>query len=248
MTENRKGFGFGVFIVTYTIKTQKAHIIYARSNLVLVLPLSDSISIVFQGGGSPYAQKNVKHDCLHGFTEVRFISIQEFGKRTMRSLNLDLFWKRLSANAVTIRPYTLTLSALILTVSVARLISYRAPRFHWEPQAGLHVHHYAFGIFALAIAGYTALVFKGPRATFWIALLYGFGMGLVFDEFGLWLHLQEAHGLRWNNTGLLIVAAAFFFIGIACTSIFKRGFRRKVDESLSVTRSDAEMYGLGESD
>ena len=96
----------------------------------------------------------------------------------------------------------------LLTVFIARLNSWFFPRFHWEPLPGLHVHHYVYGIFMLSAAGYLALIFKGPSATFWIALLYGLGIGLTFDEFGIWLNPPFQRGTRWNYGGLTVVVAA----------------------------------------
>jgi hypothetical protein len=102
--------------------------------------------------------------------------------------------------------------AFALTIVGARLFSVVFPRVHWEPIAGLHVHHYVYGIFLLTLAGYFALVFKGPRATRWIALLYGLGVGLTFDEFGMWFNPPFVRGVRWNTNG---IAYAAVLIGVA---------------------------------
>jgi hypothetical protein len=96
-------------------------------------------------------------------------------------------------------------AAFVLTVVAARLFSVFFPRVHWEPVAGLHIHHYVYGIFLLTIAGYLALIFKGPRSTRWIALLYGLGVGLTFDEFGMWFNPPFVRGVRWNTNGIVYV-------------------------------------------
>lgn len=101
-----------------------------------------------------------------------------------------------------------------LTVAGARAFSIVLPRVHWEPVPGVHVHHYVYGIFILAIAGYLALIFKGNRATTWIALLYGLGIGLTFDEFGMWMNPPFVRGVRWNTNGLTIVLFALAFAGL----------------------------------
>src|SRR6185295_15090801 len=106
-------------------------------------------------------------------------------------------------------------AALLATVIVARLVSTFFPRFHWEPTPGLHVHHYVYGIFILTVAGYLALRFKGPRATTWISLLYGLGVGLTFDEFGMWFNPPFVRGVRWNHDGLSAIVIVFGVIGIA---------------------------------
>src|SRR5947199_8181944 len=96
-------------------------------------------------------------------------------------------------------------AAFILTAAGARLFSLVLPWVHWEPITGLHIHHYVYGIFILTAAGYLALVFKSHRATLCIALLYGLGVGLTFDEFGMWLNLPFQRVVRWSTTGLHIV-------------------------------------------
>ena len=111
------------------------------------------------------------------------------------------------------RPLPFGAGAFLLTVGMARLFSYLWPRqFHVRFPSGLHLHHYVFGIFILTIAGFLALVFKGPRATFGIALLYGLGVGLTYDEFGFWVNPPFVRGARWNSDGLLIVGGAFLVV------------------------------------
>ena len=106
-------------------------------------------------------------------------------------------------------------AAFILTAAGARLFSLVLPWVHWEPVPGLHIHHYVYGIFILTAAGYLALVFKGDRATLWIALLYGLGVGLTFDEFGMWLNPPFQRGVRWSTNGLTIVIVALVMAALA---------------------------------
>jgi hypothetical protein len=110
------------------------------------------------------------------------------------------------------RPILFGAVAVALTVVVARLLNYVFPRTHLPLIPGMRVHHYVFGIFILTIAGYLALLFKGPRASFWIALLYGLGVGLTFDEFGFWFNPSRAamaRGVRWQYTGILVIMSFF---------------------------------------
>mgnify|MGYP001605639120 CR=1 FL=1 len=110
-------------------------------------------------------------------------------------------------------------AAFLLTFMGARIVSYISPQLYL-PWFGLHVHHFTYGFFILATAGYLALVFSGPRAKFLIALLQGFGLGLAFDEFGMWLRLDAGDPARFSYDGFLIVLGIFFMIISA-----KRGFR-----------------------
>jgi hypothetical protein len=115
--------------------------------------------------------------------------------------------------------------AFLLTVGVARLLSYVSPGFHFDV-AGVHIHHYVYGIFILTIAGYLALVFDGPRARSWIALLYGCGVGLTFDEFGFWINPIFQRGVRWNNRGITIVV-----VGLVMVSLVALMRRRPAEET-----------------
>jgi len=118
-----------------------------------------------------------------------------------------------------------------VTVSLARLISFLWPRFHIDLYPGVRTHHYVYGIFLLAIAGYLALLFKDSRATPWIATLYGLGLGLTFDEFGFWITLNGGRGVRWNSNGLLLVA--FIFVAATAGPVFYKKLRPSVDSSSS---------------
>jgi len=104
--------------------------------------------------------------------------------------------------------------AFVLTAAGARLFSLVLPWVHWEPIPGMHIHHYVYGIFILTAAGYLALVFKDDRATLWIALLYGLGVGLTFDEFGMWLNPPFQRGVRWSTNGLAIVIIALILAAL----------------------------------
>src|SRR5436305_9789706 len=113
-------------------------------------------------------------------------------------------------------------AAFILTAAGARLFSLVLPWVHWEPIPGLHIHHYVYGIFILTAAGYLALVFKSSRATLWIALLYGIGVALTFDEIGMWWNPRFERGARWNYNGLVVLIAAFA-LGLVCPILLRRG-------------------------
>ena len=101
--------------------------------------------------------------------------------------------------------------AFLLTFVAARIFSLLAPNFYLDLAIG-HVHHYVYGFFVLAVSGYLALIFDGPRAKYLISLLHGFGLGLAFDEFVFWLKLTDDDPARWSYDGFLIIMGLFFFI------------------------------------
>ena len=100
--------------------------------------------------------------------------------------------------------------AFLLTFIVARIMNTLAPDFWLVDLAVGHVHHFAYGIFILAISSYLALIFDGPRGKYLVSLLYGFGLGLTFDEYSFWIKLTDSE--RWSYDGLLIVLGCFFLI------------------------------------
>jgi hypothetical protein len=103
-------------------------------------------------------------------------------------------------------------AAFLLTFVGARIFNTLAPDFWLIDLAVGHVHHYAYGIFILAISGYLALIFHGPRAKYLIALLHGFGLGLTFDEYWFWIGLTQDEVARWRYDGFLIVIGFFFLM------------------------------------
>jgi hypothetical protein len=112
------------------------------------------------------------------------------------------------------RPVWCVVSVFLMTTLVARLVSHVAPRMHWEPIPGMHIHHYVYGIFILAIAGYLALIVQRPGARLPIALFYGLGLALTFDEFGMWINPRIERGVRWNYNGLAMVVVAIAVAGL----------------------------------
>ena len=131
-----------------------------------------------------------------------------------------------------------------LTIVLARWVSYVKPAFHYSFN-GIHIHHYTYGIFMLIVAGYLALVFKGPQATFWIALLYGWGAGFIFDEMGMWLNSSIGQGGRWERTGVFVGTAALmvsFLLGI----LLKQPTPDQARARVPVTKAGLELLAAPE--
>lgn len=103
--------------------------------------------------------------------------------------------------------------AFVLTFAGSRIFSNLAPGFYFfEIEPGLRIHHFTYGFFVLAASGYLALIFNGPRAKYLISLFHGFGLGLAFDEFGMWLRLRNDDPARWSYDGLLVIIGLFLLI------------------------------------
>jgi hypothetical protein len=90
-----------------------------------------------------------------------------------------------------------------------------------------------YGIFMITLAGYCALVLKGPRATFWIALLYGWGAGFTFDELGMWLNSSINPRLRWGDGGLAIGFLGLLIAGLFSLELKKKSNTRTTEPAIS---------------
>ena len=71
----------------------------------------------------------------------------------------------------------------------------------------MHVHHFNYGLILIGSAGVAALVPLGRRALRVLAVAFGAGAGLVFDEFGLIYNLNPEYAQRSSLISAAIVAA-----------------------------------------
>ncbi len=86
---------------------------------------------------------------------------------------------------------------------------------------GIHVHHLNFGIFILVIVGFAALYDLRPIIHRRLAILYGVGLGLTFDEFALWLKLEDDYYARLSYEAIIVIALVLLNI------IYFPGFWRR---------------------
>ncbi len=70
---------------------------------------------------------------------------------------------------------------------------------------GIHIHHLNFGILILVIVGFFSLYDIHAEAHRRLAIFYGIGLGLTFDEFALWLKLQEDYHSRVTYDAVIII-------------------------------------------
>jgi hypothetical protein len=107
----------------------------------------------------------------------------------------------------------------------ARLM--RSPKVPWWPgsvttEGGLHLHHLVFGIVLMLIGGTLGFALDESQSP-WIeiaAVAFGIGGGLTFDEFALWVHLEDVY---WSDEGRQSVDAAVIaiaFVGLVLTGAF----------------------------
>jgi len=81
---------------------------------------------------------------------------------------------------------------------------------------GTHVHHLNLGIILLSLTGGWLLLRRpAGRELSWAATIYGVGLALTFDEFGMWLHLGGGYWQRASFDAVIVVAAALALIAFA---------------------------------
>jgi hypothetical protein len=114
----------------------------------------------------------------------------------------------------------LVLFAFLLTFLLARIMvflimSRRIPDLFLY-MGGTHIHHLNYGIFLLAGLG-AFLLFDKPqgRSLKVAAVVYGVGMALTFDEFGMWVRLGGSYWQRASMDAVGVVAALFGLIAYA---------------------------------
>lgn len=94
--------------------------------------------------------------------------------------------------------------------------------FYIELGGGIHIHHFVYGIFILAITSYLGLHHDEPDERFLMGLLYGFGLFLTFDEMHMWFRLQEIEKDPLRPIGHILIMSFFLMLWI------KRRLKRKL--------------------
>lgn len=109
---------------------------------------------------------------------------------------------------------TFLLTFLCSRILVLLIMTRRAPDLYLY--AGqTHVHHLNYGIFLLSGVGAYLLFFPRPRQRAWVVVLYGVGLALTFDEFGMWLHLGGGYWQRASFDAVTVIASGLGLIAAA---------------------------------
>ena len=110
--------------------------------------------------------------------------------------------------------------AFLLTFMLARIVvflimSRRIPDLFLHI-GGTHIHHLNYGIFLLAGLGAFFLFGKPQGRSLQVAaVIYGIGMALTFDEFGMWVRLEGRYWQRASLDAIGVLAALFGLIAYA---------------------------------
>jgi hypothetical protein len=126
----------------------------------------------------------------------------------------------LQSSQVVTRLARRALISFLLTFITVRTIvflvmSRRIPNFYLH-LSGTHIHHLNYGIFLLAGVGAYLLFLKPAlRGSEHAAMVYGIGMALTFDEFGMWVHLGGSYWQRASMDAITVISAVLGLIAYA---------------------------------
>jgi hypothetical protein len=136
--------------------------------------------------------------------------------------------------------------AFVLTFIVARALVLLStadflPELHLQ-LGDTHVHHLNFGIFILAATG-AFLLFVRPsgRNLRAAAVIYGVGLALTFDEFGMWLHLEDLYWQRASFDAVVVIAG---LLGLVVAAPALRRFRPREWATVAGLALAVVLFGL----
>jgi hypothetical protein len=127
-------------------------------------------------------------------------------------------YRELIANRVRQVPFWV-LVGFLPTFLIARLLVATDPGLFLHVR-GTHVHHFTYGVIILAIVGFISLV-SPKRAQQWLAVLYGIGLSLAFDEFGMWLKLTSNYNLD-SSEDVMVGILVFLVFVVYFMNLFRR--------------------------
>ncbi len=165
---------------------------------------------------------------LQAAIQARHAVQQHRGARVIRSSTRGLF-RRLVVEQGAEPPFWI-LVGFLGALGGARLVVHLILKYHLEHQLfalvpgtdpnPVHVHHFNYGLILIASAGLAALGPLGRRALRGLALMFGIGAGLVFDEFALFWNLDPEYA-----QGLSMVAAGVAAAVLVQLIYFRRFWR-----------------------
>jgi hypothetical protein len=121
------------------------------------------------------------------------------------------FYKHLHLETLR-RKGVFTLTTYILTILLSRLTVFLIekdidfPFLGYNIVKGYHIHHFTYGILLLVTISFTTLFLNATRFNRSLYFLYGLALGLVFDEFGIWLKLDPTYNQDISYVASAVVA------------------------------------------
>lgn len=119
-----------------------------------------------------------------------------------------------------IAPLVIILSSIISVFLISRLITFSVLEWKILPKSlfavlgEFRLHHFVYGNILITVTSFLAIGLGIRRHKNWFALFYGIGLGLVLDEFLLWMGdvKQLTSNVLWIPYSGAIIAAVALLI------------------------------------
>lgn len=100
----------------------------------------------------------------------------------------------------------LILISFLASFAISRITAISFPDLFLKVK-GIHVHHFTYGLGLLIFIGYFSLTQpRSPRTRLQLSILYGFALGLAFDEFAMWIQLEEVYQDRSTYDAVVLTS------------------------------------------
>jgi Na+-translocating ferredoxin:NAD+ oxidoreductase RnfD subunit len=102
-------------------------------------------------------------------------------------------------------PFLILISFLLTFIGSRIVTSLPFPNLYLKV-GDIHVHHFSYGIIILSILCYFLLTQpRSDKTRLRASLIYGFGLGLAFDEFAMWIQLENVYHDRTTYDAIIII-------------------------------------------
>lgn len=138
------------------------------------------------------------------------------------------------------------LLAFVLTFITSRVVTFlimarRMPDLYLH-LGGTHVHHLNYGIFLLSgVGAYLLFATISPKQQTIAGLVYGVGLALTFDEFGMWVHLGGAYWQRASFDAIVVMTS---LLALAAFAPPLRRWRPRHVATAVLTLAAVAIFGL----
>jgi hypothetical protein len=121
-----------------------------------------------------------------------------------------------------IAPLVIILISIVTVFAISRIITFSIiewkilPKFLFSALGAFRLHHFVYGNMLITITSFLAIGLGIRKHKNWFALFYGVGLGLVLDEFLLWVgDVEQWHQMFCSS----ILGTIIAFVAIIISSI-----------------------------
>lgn len=134
-----------------------------------------------------------------------------------------------------IAPLVIILLSMIVVFVVSRIGSYLVlsgslPWYLFANINGFRLHHFVYGNILITITSFLAIGLGIKKHKNWFALIYGIGLGLVLDEFLLWIgdiERMNAYELFIPHSLTVITIISLIIASIIMIRLYKLKLHKK---------------------